>query len=472
MRPRNNLPLIMTLCAGLTCNLALTKTFAHTATKAPFTTTASKQVIGYYTNWDTYDRKYQPADVPFNDITMAMYAFAQVGNCALPYATDDNPTLCNQGAYATGVQDYKLHSTDPGSDFYTIPDGYKHTGDHGSWVKGNMGRLIDAAHAQHKPAMLSILGYSLSVPFTTAIDDQHRAAFIQSILDFLALVKKDNNGNGFDGIDVDWEPNLAQWTFLEQPNAVQTLQNYLSFMTELRSALKTNYASYALLTAALPANPATVQKANQLIPGFWKQLAAQVNYMDLMTYDYHGAFDSPKYTNFVAPLNYDPNQPANIPDRKIFNVTSTVNAYLTANVPANKIILGLPLYGRALGGVAAPGLYQSFSSAWQGEWDSTGTYDYKYIVNSMLASGGFNETHYAAAGDTAAFNPTTGVWISYDNLDDLKAKAAFLTQHKLAGMMFWSLSGDIEQQDPDYATASLIHNANVILNGTSTKIKK
>lgn len=464
MRPRNSLPMIMTFCAGLACNIAFTKAIADTThITAPFKASPGKQIFGYYTNWDTYDRNYQPADIPLNDITAALYAFAQIGNCAAPYATDSNPTQCNEGVYATGVQDYKLHSTDPGSDFYTVPQDYKHAGDHGTWIKGNMGRVIQAAHAQQKPAILSILGYSLSVPFQTAIDDQHRAKFIKSIIDFLALVKKDNNGDGFDGIDVDWEPNDNQWTFLGQANAIQILQNYLKFIDELRTTLKKDYASYAWLTVALPANPAIIQAANQLVPGFWQHLANQVDYMDVMTYDYHGAFDVPKYTNFLAPLNYDPKQPENVNGRKTFNITSTINAYLAANVPASKIIVGIPAYGRAVEGVAVPGIYQNFTGPWQGEWDNTGTYDYKYIFNTLLADGGFKETHYPSAGATAAFNATTGVWISYDNLDDIKAKTQFIIRKNLGGLMLWSLSGDLGLRDPNYAKASLLHNSHELL---------
>lgn len=241
------------------------------------------------------------------------------------------------------------------------------------------------------------------------------------------------------------------------------MQNYIKFITELRTSLKKDYLSYAWLTAALPASPEIVEKADQLVHGFWQQVAEQVNYMDLMTYDYHGAFDNPKYTNFLAPLRYDPKQPAGVTGRKIFNVTSTVKAYLAAKVPAAKIIVGMPAYGRAVSGVAAPGLYQNFSGVWQGEWDNTGTYDYKYIVNNLLDGGGFNEMHYPLIEATGAYNPTIGAWISYDNLDDVKAKTKFVAKKKLAGVMFWSLSGDLEQRDPNYAKASLVHNSSELL---------
>ncbi len=459
---------LSTLCA-LFCSLSCTTTFAQT-TPAPFKLNADKQLFGYYTNWDTYGRNFQPENIPIKYVTAVLYAFAQVGNCAMPYATDANPTLCNAGAFATGEQDYLLHSTDPGSDFKTIPAGYKNAGQSGAWVKGNMGKVITLAHSQQKPALLSIIGYSLSVPFQTAIDDQHRSAFVRSIIDFLNLVKADNNQDGFDGVDADWEPNDNSWSFMSTPQGTQILQNYLSFLQELRVALKNNYASYALLTIALPAAPDVINKADVLIPGFWKKISNTTDYMDVMSYDYHGAFDTPAYTNFLAPFQYDATQPDNITYRETFNVRSSIKAYLKAGVPSSKIIMGIPAYGRAVKGVASnlnqqaqipgfPGLYQTFSSAWNGQWDNTGTYDYGNIYSTLLKNG-FTEYHNDAANATYAYNPNTdgGVFISYDNLQDIDTKVAYIEAQNLGGAMFWSLSGDIHQdQKRSFKKASLIY---------------
>jgi chitinase len=459
----------LAVALGIAAAFSLSNAFAY-STKAPFKTTNGKQIFGYYTNWDTYDRKYQPADIPIDDVTAIMYAFAQVGNCAPPYASDNNPTVCHEGAYATGKQDYLLHSTDPGSDFLVIPQGYKHAGDTGSWVKGNIGKVINLAHKQQKPVLLSILGYSLSVPFHTAIDDQHRKAFTDSILNFLKLVKDDNQEDGFDGVDVDWEPNDNQWSFVDGPNGTQELKNYLTFLQDLRKELKDNYANYAWLTIALPASPHIIQKVDQLVPGYWKDIAATVDYMDIMSYDYHGAFDNPKYTNFLAPLKYDAEQPQNIANRDVFNINATLAAYSTAQVPMHKVILGIPAYGRAVKGVDSdlahnvrvpeyPGLYQKFTGTWKGQWDDTGTYDYYEVKNDLLKNG-FTEYHYPKAGESYAYNPSLdgGVFISYDNLQDVDTKINLVNSDKLAGVMYWSLSGDIHKDMSNFASDSLIHN--------------
>jgi chitinase len=422
----------------------------------------SKQIIGYYTDWDTYGRNFQPEQIQMNDLTTVIYAFAQVGNCAAPFATDGQPTLCNEGGYATGVQDYKLHAIDPYSDFVVIPAGYKHEGD--SWNKGNMTKVINLAHNQNKTALLSIGGYTLSVALTTAMDNSHRGVLIQSILDFLKVVENDNKNAAagknktFDGVDIDWEPNWEITT-------PEQIQNYAVFLQELRIALK-KWNPNAQLTIATWANPNVV---NHISAANWQTISNAVDNINVMTYDYHGGFDFPKITNLLAPLHFDPNQPDESVGKNIFNIESTLQAYLAQGVPANKIVLGIPAYGRAVKGVAnvapvglpnAKGLYQSFSYVPQGEWDGDGMFDYKYILGKMLGKdGGF--TDYEVAGTVAAYNPASGIFISYDNVDTLLQKINFVKSNNLAGVMFWSLSGDLDSSDSNYQKSSLVHNAKV-----------
>ncbi|MCD6047209.1 MAG: class chitinase ChiB1 [Gammaproteobacteria bacterium] len=421
-----------------------TNAFAQTSTNS------GKVVFGYYANWDIYGRNYQPEDTPIQDLNAILYSFAQVGNCASPYATDDNPGLCNTGPGQSGVQDYQLHSTDYYADFYA------------NWGKGAMARTINTAHAQHKNVLLSVGGYSLSVPLTTAMDSGHQYTFIQSIISFLNNAKADNpNKDGFDGIDIDYEPTGNQW------NLSQTqIQDYVSFLGNLHTALQSQYASYAWLTIAAPANPDVVRKIGATN---WQKIAGSVDYINVMAYDYHGGFDNPQITNLQAPLTFDANQPQGVVGRETFNVAATIQAYKDMGVPMNKLVLGFPLYGRAVDGVPnkapdaypkAYGLYQSFSSIPQGEWDATGTFDYRYIISQMLGKG---YADYNVAGAAAAYNPQNGYFISYDNVDTVGQKAAFVNSNALGGMMAWELSGDVPPSDSSYASTSLVHRAASLL---------
>lgn len=427
---------------------------------------SGQQVFGYYTNWATYGRHYQPTDLPVSDLTTALYAFGQVGNCAPPYATDAQPLACSANGQNTGVQDFQLHSTDPYSDFNVIPTDYANAKSNGL---GNMAKVINAMHSKKKPALLSIGGYTLTVGLTQAMSNpQHRDTFIKSVTHFLNQVKADNRLDGFDGVDIDWEPNDNQWSFLNDSQlAYQRLSDYVAFLKGLRTELSTQYAKYSWLTVALPASPAVIQQADKIYPGFWRQVAATVDYMDIMSYDYHGAFDNPKITNFNAPLQYDPQQPQTVVGRETFNLQSTVAAYLAAGVPSQKLIAGLPAYGRALAGVAnrspsatqpLPGLYQEFAGPYQGQWDNDGIYDYRYIVSTLLKHG-FNAYPVPAAGETAAYNTIEKAWISFDSVTDVKQKVSFARQQQLGGVMFWDLSGDFHPNEQEYNSLSLIHAA-------------
>lgn len=420
---------------------------------------STKQLFGYYTNWDDYGRAFAPENIPMNQISAVLYAFAQVGNCATPYATDDKPTLCNANSKAglTGQQDYKLYSTDPWADYTAKESQYG--------GKGLIDQTIQLAHQQGKKALLSIGGWTLSVPLTTAMDQTHQQVFIASIVEFVTKA-------GFDGVDIDWEPNQNAWSIGTSLYRVtpQQFSNYLSFLSNLHAALKaTKLGSTAWLTVAITANPAAV---NAMPTSFLKNLAKNVNYIDIMAYDYHGAFDNPPISNFLAGLLPDPQEPAGTTGHGTFNVQTSVQAYLNAGVPAQQLVVGFPLYSRSVNIIPAkqntlkkslknstlhaanayPGLYQNFNPSIMpaGEWGDDGVWDYKKIQTTLL-NNGYIEYAYPVAKTIIgafAFNPATHVFMSYDNIDSLTAKIQFVQNKQLGGMMAWELSGDLPSTDP------------------------
>jgi chitinase len=124
----------------------------------------------------------------------------------------------------------------------------------------------------------------------------------------------------FDGFDIDWE-------FPTQP---QDRANYIAFLTEFRKQLDALGPGH-ILTAALPSGQQNFSLIN--LPA----AAQQLDFINLETYDYNGPFNP--FTGFVSPLvqtEFDTNP--------IFNVTFTVDSYLKAGVPAEKILLGFPFY--------------------------------------------------------------------------------------------------------------------------------
>ncbi|MEZ5117520.1 MAG: glycosyl hydrolase family 18 protein [Candidatus Nanopelagicales bacterium] len=43
------------------------------------------------------------------------------------------------------------------------------------------------------------------------------------------------------------------------------------------------------------------------------------------------------------------------------------------------------------------------------------------------------------------YDPTTGLWISYDDPQSIRAKGAFITEHGLGGAMVWEVTSDRDQ---------------------------
>jgi chitinase len=190
-----------------------------------------------------------------------------------------------------------------------------------------------------------------------------------------------------------------------------------------------------LLTIAAPAGPKTIANLEA------EKIHRHLDWINLMTYDFHGSW-SP-LTNFNAPLfssTSDPTKDENI--RKHFNVDAAVKAYLAAGVPKDKLVLGVPFYGRGWGGVKNinNGLYQPHApNPPPGTWE-TGVFDWKDIAANYL--GKFSRHRHDEAKVPWLFNEKTGVMISYDDPESLRIKAEYVKQHGLGGVMFWELSAD------------------------------
>jgi chitinase len=145
----------------------------------------------------------------------------------------------------------------------------------------------------------------------------------------------------FDGFDIDWE-------FPTQP---QDRANFVALLAEFRKQLDAAGSGH-ILTAALPAG----QQNFSLID--LPAAARQLDFINMETYDYNGPFNP--FTGFVSPLvqtKFDTNP--------IFNVTFTVDSYLKAGVPADKMLLGFPFYsyGWAITGASATDQHGQFVPA-------------------------------------------------------------------------------------------------------------
>jgi len=169
-------------------------------------------------------------------------------------------------------------------------------------------------------------------------------------------------------------------------------------------------------------------------------LAPSLDFFNVMTYDLHGGWEST--TNFNAPLYPSSTSPA--ASEASLNVDAAIQTYLDAGVPSDKIVMGVPFYGRGWSGVPSTdlGLYQTSTGLPDGTYEA-GIYDYHHIVDLMSDPVWIRSVHEETMVPWL-YNGTEGIFISYDDEESFGHKLDYVSEHDLGGVMFWELSGDTE----------------------------
>jgi chitinase len=264
--------------------------------------------------------------------------------------------------------------------------------------------------------LLSIGGWTYSGDLATAVSvpDKHRM-FVQSSV---ALLRQFH----LDGIDIDWEypQNDTQ--------AVQYVELLRDFRLELDSeALRNNLPRRQFeLSVACPAGLDQMQKLRIA------EMDRYLSFWNVMAYDFSGSWS--QKTDYHSNLFGG-----------VVNADMAIRYYMSKGVVPRKIVLGMPIYGRAF--VGTDGLNHSYGSIGEGSWEK-GVWDYK-----DLPLNGAEERVDRDRVAAYCYSSSTKTLVVYDNPDTIQRKAQYIVDNDLGGGMWWESSADKPVND----TRSLVN---------------
>jgi len=381
-------------------------------------------VIAYFVQWGIYSRNYHVKNIvtsgAANKLTMINYAFGNIVNGQCIMTTQSGV----MDAYADYQKSYTANqSVDGVADQWNQP------------LRGNFNQLkkLKALYPQIK-VLISLGGWTWSNGFhDAAMTEASRRQVVKSCIDLYIkgdLPVSDNAGGTgaaagvFDGIDIDWEYPAVNGN--NQPYGPEDTHNYTLLLQEFRRQLNAINPRLMLTVATNPG----VDKYSKLELG---QIAQYLNYINLMTYDFHGAWE--RTAGHAAPLYTSSNAPYAAPVNT-YAIDNAVQGYLAGGVPANKLIIGIPFYGRGWSGVpnVNNGLWQAATNAAAGTYEA-GVDDYKVIQ-------ALNYPVYRDANNAAVWKYNGNIFWSYDDEQTIATKMRYVRDHNLAGAMAWSIDGD------------------------------
>ncbi|KAK2748096.1 Endochitinase 1 [Myotisia sp. PD_48] len=347
--------------------------------------------VAYFVNWELsikaiYDRNHQPQNLLAEQFTHILYSFANIR--------------------ASG----EVYLSDPWSDVQKLFPGDVQEGGNNMYGCLKQMYLHKKKHRKMK-TLLSIGGWTYSknfpVPASTAAG---RAQFAKTSV---AILKQ----HGFDGIDVDWEYPVDE---TEANNFVLLLQAVRDELDAYTKEVGDGY--HYLLTIASPAGPHHYNKLK------FKEMDALLDFWNIMTYDFAGSWDTTSgHMSNIYPST-------DLPSSTPFSSEKALTDYIAYGIDPKKIILGMPLYGRAF--EKTEGIGQNFTGIGPGTWEP-GVYDYK-----VLPQAGAKVTEDKTLGASYSYDAAKKFLISYDTPAIAKQKTEYLMSKKLGGAMWWETSSD------------------------------
>jgi chitinase len=273
--------------------------------------------------------------------------------------------------------------------------------------------VTDDAHRAGVKVILSLGGWGWDKQFASIVskpeaEDRYAKAVIAIIDTF-----------DYDGIDFDWEyPDTK-----EEVVGFERLAR--RFRKELDELSRQKHRPM-VLTMAASSNAETLRWLSKEI------LVETLDWVNVMTYDFAGPWTS--YAGHNSPLFASSKQPAGKP-----RSTERSMKYLVEErgIPANKLAVGIPLYGRGFS-VAEP--YASTKNA-PPTRSRAGGGNYSNI--EKLVKEGWTRRWDDETKTPWLIAPDKSTVIGYDDAESVAIKSEWAMKQGFRGVFFWQIGGDL-----------------------------
>ncbi|OBT55951.1 hypothetical protein VE04_03622 [Pseudogymnoascus sp. 24MN13] len=352
-------------------------------------------------------KNFTPQELPYQDLTHVSYAFASVNE-----STGE--------VYLSEIVDTKkLFQTD-------------HLDTTEKNLYGNLKQLYLLKKRNRNLKVLLCISSGSIFTSSPISRREGRILYAQSSIKLLKDL-------GLDGLDI-----------MESPMDGFEARDYSYLLKEVRNALD-NYGQscdpphYFELSSSGPANLSMISSLNVT------RLDPYLDFWNVQTYN---------YVRSMGPLSGISGHAANLyhsfdnPSSTPFDTASTINMYRLLGIPANKLVMGMPLYGQIFPDTTGPG--RSFNFAGYNYRISRGLTIYNV---KDLPRPGATEYWDPLIGSSFSYNNKTREMVSYDNLGVANQKAQYIIRNKLGGAIWMDSRGDRTGKH------SLIQNVAISLGG-------
>jgi chitinase len=252
-----------------------------------------------------------------------------------------------------------------------------------------------------------------------AITPEGRRRFVDSAV---AVIERYN----LDGIDIDWEyPGYTHAHTTVRPEDKQT---YTLLLKELRERLNKEGKRLGRHLITSSATGATTIWLEHTDMG---KASKYLNSVNMMCYDWYNPVE--KNTGHDSPLYTNPADP------KAISIDQAVKMNLAAGVPAHKIVIGVPFYGRQWTGVEPTnhGLFQPIPTT-AAPQEEIAYFRIAPLVNAQ----GYVRYWDPISQTPYLYNADTKTFITYNDAETELKRTKYVRNHHLGGMMFWQYGHD------------------------------